>query len=406
MRWLGLLRRSPAFARFWLAEAISLAGDWFSLVAVSVLAVQHGGGEGALAVAVTLALYEVPMALVRPIGGVLADRFDRRDLLVVVHLGQVVLTAAMAWRAAAGDLVALQALVLARSLLAGLDWPARAGALRRLVAEEDLLLANAFSGATWSAMYALGMALGGLVSSFGVAPALACDAASFAVAAALLLTLPRMPTRGAEGALLVALGRSFADLRDAARLALADRELFTAVAAKTPLGLAGGAGVVLLNVLADQTAFAGTGALSLGLLQAARGVGTGVGPLLAERAVERGRALSRVWAVAVLAALVGIALLAVSRGIAVAMLAAALVWGMGTGANWMLSSAELQRRAPDHAIGRLAGLDMLSVELSFGLAALGAGLLVDATRVPATAAVLAVALGGTSWLALRRAAGT
>jgi len=33
----------PAFLRFWLAEAISLGGDWFSLVAVSVLAVQRGG---------------------------------------------------------------------------------------------------------------------------------------------------------------------------------------------------------------------------------------------------------------------------------------------------------------------------------------------------------------------------
>lgn len=140
---------------------------------------QPGGDQGALAVAITLAVYEIPMALVRPAGGVLADRFDRRDLLVVVHVEQGVLTAVMAWRAMVGDLVSLQVLVLIRSLLAGLGWPARSGALRRLVAEEDLLLANAFSGATWSAMCALGMALGGLVSSFGVAPALARDAGTF-----------------------------------------------------------------------------------------------------------------------------------------------------------------------------------------------------------------------------------
>lgn len=400
MRWLGLLWRYPAFARFWLAEAISLGGDWFSLVAISVLAIERGGGEGALAVGITLALYEVPMALVRPLGGVLADRFDRRNLLVAVHTGQLLLTGAMAWRAAAGDLAALQALVFARSVLAGLDWPARAGALRRLVGEQDLLLANAFTGATWSAMYALGMAAGGAAATFGVPQALTIDAATFAVAAVLLATLPAMPTRGV-GDLLGALGRSFADLREAARMAWSNRALFEAVAAKTPLGFAGGAGVVLLNVLAADTAFAGSGALSLGVLQAVRGVGTGVGPLLAERAVGGGMALGRAWAAAVLAALVGIALLAASGGRAPVMLVAAAVWGMGTGANWMLSSAELQRRAPDAAIGRLSGLDMLSVELAFGLAALAGGAAVDATGMPAVAGVLAVALGGTCWLGVR-----
>ncbi len=85
MRWWSVLRRHPAFFRLWIAECISLVGDWFSVVAISVLAATRGGGEGALAVATTLAAYELPMAAVRPIAGVLADRFDRRSLLIAVH---------------------------------------------------------------------------------------------------------------------------------------------------------------------------------------------------------------------------------------------------------------------------------------------------------------------------------
>ena len=397
--WIALLRRNPGFARLWLAEAISLVGDWFSLVAISVLALKDGGG--AWAVALTLAAHELPMALMRPIAGVLADRFDRRNLLIGVHVAQAVLTLGMAWRALLGDVVGLQLLVLARSVVGGLDWPARSGAIRRLVREEDLMGANAIGGASWSAMYAIGMALGGLVSSFGIPLALAIDAGTFAFAAVLLMALPRIPTRATDG-LLEALRRSVGDLREAARMARSDPHLFRAVAAKTPLGLAGGAAVVMLNVIADRASFAGTGAMTLGILQAMRGIGTGVGPLLAERLVASGLDFGRVWSVAALVALVGIGSLALGAPWPLLLLAA-FVWGTGTGANWMLSSAEIQKRAPDAAIGRLSGLDMLSVEGAFAVSALVGGALIDRYDVPGVAAAFGLVAGAACWVAIRAA---
>lgn len=397
--WLGLLRRHPMFARYWAAEAISLGGDWFSLVAVSVLAVSEGGGEGAWAVAVTLAAHELPMAAMRPIAGVFADRFDRRNLLVGIHVAQLFLTLAMAAVAARGDLLALQALVVVRATVTGLDWPARSGALRRLVPEEELLAANALTGATWSAMYAIGMALGGVASTFGVPLALLIDAATFALAGGLLTTLPAMPTAG-EGSLVAALRRATGDLVAAARLAVSRADLATAVAAKTPMALAGGAGVVMLNLIADRTAFAGSAAISLGLLQAARGIGTGLGPLAAERAIRRGASMDAVWALLIGCGLFGIAGVALSPPIAAVLLACAFVWGCGTGANWMLSSAELQRRAPDAAIGRLSGIDMLAVETSFAGSALLGGAVIEATGRPGMAAVIGVVLGAGGFLVL------
>jgi predicted MFS family arabinose efflux permease len=334
---------------------------------------------------------------------VLADRFDRRNLLVGVHAGQALLTLWMAERAAAGDLASLQLLVVARSLLSGLDWPARSGAIRRLVSEEDLLTAHAMGGAVWSSMYAFGMAMGGLVSAYGIPQALLVDAFSFVFGALLLTTLPPMPTRGA-GSLGEAARKAFSDLAEAARLASRSSGLLLAVASKTPMSLAGGAGVVVLNLVADATAFAGSGAASLGLLQAFRGIGTGVGPLLVERIVASGARLDRVWAAVVGLGFAGIAAMALLSGPWWALLAAALVWGVGTGSNWMISSAELQRRAPDAAIGRLSGLDMLMAELAFALSALAGGATIEAIGSWPAGAALAVGAGAAAWLGIQAAA--
>jgi MFS family permease len=415
MRWWALLRRNPAFVRLWVAECVSLIGDWFSVVAISVLAAQRGGGEGALAVATTLAAYELPMAAVRPVAGVLADRFDRRSLLIVVHLVQAVCTAWMAERALVNDLVGLQALVFARSTVSGLDWPARNGALRRLVSDEDRLAANALGGASWSAMFAVGMALGGFVTTLGVPLALALDAVTFVGAAVLLTTLPAMPTRGAttegppgepgrgndgdDDGVRGALAQARADFVQGLAIALSSVDRFRAVASKTPYALLGGAGVVLLNLLAQRSAFAGSAALTLGVLQATRGLGTGIGPLLVARAVERGLALRRAWAVTSVLGVAGIAALGVGDGGWWCLLPVWL-WGMGSGSNWMIASAELQRHADDAAIGRLSGLDLLAVEVSFACSALAGGWAVEATGRIGSAAAVGLVLGGCGWAAL------
>jgi MFS family permease len=408
MRWWSVLRRHPAFFRLWIAECISLVGDWFSVVAISVLAATRGGGEGALAVATTLAAYELPMAAVRPIAGVLADRFDRRSLLIAVHLVQAVCTAWMAERALANDLIGLQALVFVRSSVSGLDWPARNGAIRRLVSDEDRLTANALGGASWSAMFAVGMALGGLVATLGVPLALVLDAVTFLGAAGLIATLPQMPPRrdsdeqntapqrGTIGAMFT---KARGDFVEGVSIAVSSSDRFRAVFSKTPYALMGGAGVVLLNLMAQRAPFAGSAALTLGVLQATRGLGTGIGPLLVARAVDRGWPLPRAWAWTGVIGVVGILALGLFDGGWWCLLPV-WMWGMGSGSNWMIASAELQRHTDDGAIGRLSGLDLLAVETSFALSALMGGLAIEATGRIGSAAAVGLTLGACGWLGL------
>lgn len=265
------------------------------------------------------------------------------------------------------------------------------------------MVAHALGGSTWSAMFAFGMALGGLVATFGVPQALLIDAMTFAVGAALLATLPPIPTRG-EGSVWNAARRALGDLGEAARLAGQAPGLFRAVASRVPLALAGGAGVVFLNLAADRTAFMGSGAATLGILQACRGLGTGVGPLVARGLVVRGYPLIPVWAGCAALGLVGMVLFTVP-GPWVLLPLTAFIWGAGTGANWMMSSAELQRNAPDEAIGRLSGLDMLCVEGAFAVSALVGGLVVEQTGVERSGIWLGIAAGALLFAGVQLVAG-
>src|SRR4051812_27969054 len=160
---LRALRVYPQLRRLWLASTISLLGDWLSFVAVSLLALDRGGGASSLAV--VLAVHALPRALLAPLAGTLADRFDRRRVLVGAAVVQAALTALMALAALAGAVLAVQALVLARSAVGAFVVPAETAALRGVVPEEDLLRANTLLSSTWSVTYVAGMALGGVLAA-------------------------------------------------------------------------------------------------------------------------------------------------------------------------------------------------------------------------------------------------
>ncbi|MGH2591635.1 MAG: MFS transporter, partial [Actinomycetota bacterium] len=78
---LSLLRRNGDFRRLYLASLISLGGDWFLLVALFGLALEVTGS--AVSVAALIVAQEIPFFLTSPIAGVLADRLNRKWLMVV-----------------------------------------------------------------------------------------------------------------------------------------------------------------------------------------------------------------------------------------------------------------------------------------------------------------------------------
>lgn len=197
-RWIGvsgLLSRNPGLRLLWGARTVSLLGDAVVTVALVLLVSGRGGGSavGALLLAQTLP------RLLGPFAGTVADRADQRRLMLGCELGQGALVGLLAL--ALPPLPVLLVLVAGASTLATLFAPAGRGALPALVPGEDIPRANALLGSSLNVSLALGPALGGLiVAGAGTRGALALDALSFVVSAALLRRLPPLPAAPRESA--------------------------------------------------------------------------------------------------------------------------------------------------------------------------------------------------------------
>jgi MFS family permease len=391
---LRLLRRRPHYRRLWASEAVSMMGDWFGLVAVSVVSYQAEGG-GVLALAGALAAHLVPQAVAAPLGGWVADRFDRRQVLIAGSLIEGALTLGMVAAVMSGQIGVMQLLLAARSAASSAREPATGAALPSLVTKEELRDANALGALTWSVVFGLGMALGGLATAVSAPAALAVDALTFVVAASLLRKVPPLATElGARVQRASPLGEIAIGLRSA----LAPR-LRRSVFAHAPVALAAGSGWMFLNLAGHAPTFGAGAATSIGLLHALRGVASGIGPVAIRRL--RGASIDRAaHAAAVLVAAASV-LLAAAGTFALSAVAV-FAWGTGAGALWMILTTEIQENAPELVRGRCISLFGLGFTVMMSLGGwLVAALLTRGVAPPWVASGLAVAsLAG--WFALRR----
>lgn len=386
------LHQNRGFRRLWGGQAISNFGDWFTYVAVGVLALEQG--EGLMAVAVVLLGHSLPRALLGPWAGRVIDRHDRRRILVIVSLLRALTVLAMMWAASRGALAVVQALVFVRIGLSAFIDPAGLALLPQLVAREQIVAANKVLSATWSIIFGIGVAAGGLATAWG-GPllSLAVDALTFVISAGVFASLPR-PV-GEEPAEIEA--SSSADRRGGLQLAWTQPELLRAALAKLPVSLATGGGWVLLHDLGERWEplhGLGGAALGLGLLHAARALGTGIGPLLL-----LGRLRESVLGVriSVVLSFLAVAAFALAQH-PTFVLISACVWGIGAGMNWVGASTRMQLLAANEELGRVASLDVVALSLAQSCGGLLGALVADHYDDAHLAAWVGVGLGALGWL--------
>jgi MFS family permease len=378
-----LLRRNRNFRRLYLASVISLGGDWFLLIALFGLMLDLTGQ--AIAVAFTIAAQDLTYFLASPFAGVLADRVDRRRLMIACDLARaalvlgflVVRTEDLAWL--------VYVLLAATAVFAAAFEPASMAAMPNLVDERDLSVANALSGSLWGTMLAVGGALGGVVAGvFGSDVAIVVDSASFVLSALLILGIH---ATFAEDRAVQERSSLRQDTVETVRYARKDHRVLALLAVKFGWGVAGGV-LVLLPILALGRFHAGE--IGLGLLMGARGVGALIGPFLGRSlAGPQDRRLFGAIGGALATFGVGYVLLGLAPALVFAM-GAVLVAHIGGGAQWTLSSYGLQRVVPDRIRGRIFAVDGMLVTLTFGLSAILTGWLADVF----TAETTALAMGG------------
>jgi MFS family permease len=393
----ALLRRNSAFRRLYAAQLISFAGDWFATVALLGLALELSGS--ATVASLVLVLQTGGFALFSPVAGVLADRFDRRRLLVAADLVRVPI--ALAFMLARGPDTLWLALVAVALLAAvgALFEPTSSAALPNLVDDDELPVANVLLGSAWGVMLAVGAAIGGIVAAtLGRDAAFVVNALTFLVSALLIVGIhrpfqqPREPGSHADP-----VGGLLGSIRPVVRFARHSRFVSSLLLSKTIFGV--GTGVVLmLAVFGDEVFHAGD--VGIGVLFAARGMGALIGPFVARATTGTSdRGLLVGISVSLVGVIVSYALFPLAPSI---WLAGVLVFvaHLGGGAQWMLSTFGLQRATPDAIRGRVFSFDYGLVTLTITLSTILAGILSESLTPQAAvwSMVALLAVSGTAWL--------
>ena len=381
---LSLLRRNRDLRLLFGAQVVSYLGDWFTFVALAGLVEDLTGSK--FLVSLVLVAFSLPSFLMSPVAGSVADRFDRRKVVTVVSLGQAV--------AALGLLLVGSGTVwlafVCQSIITGLAsfvGPATGAAVPNLVdSDDDLRTANSLLGSTWGVMLAVGAGLGGLFSSaFGRDAAFIADAVTF-VAAALMIASIKRPMQQHSDQSKKGAVRPIADMREALHLARTDTVILALMASKATFAV--GAGIVSqLAVLASNAFDAGDA--GRGALLGARGVGSGLGPIIAARLV--GRDMPKLLKVCGLAGL-GFSIAYLGAGLSPALWIACICVAfahLGGGAQWTLSTMGLQMESPDAMRGRVLAGDFALVTLMLSVTSLLAGVVSEWLGVRPTITIFA-----------------
>lgn len=345
--------RIREFRLLWTGMSLSLLGDGVLLVALAWQAYALSDSPTAMAmVGVCLTVPQVALVLV---GGVAADRFERRRIMLAADLVRGACLGVLAVLAATGALALwhLGAFAVVYGAAAGFFVPAFDALVPEIVPEDRLEEANALDQFVRpAALWLLGPALGGvLVGATGVAWAFALDAATFAASAACLLRLPRGGSAPSAGG---GARRAARELKEGFSFVREHRWLWvTFLAATFTYLLFLGPTEVLLPYLVKHEL--GGDAQDLGVVLAAGGVGA----LLAAFVIGQTGLPRRVmtftyatWALATLA----VAGYGLARSGWQLMLTAALVSGMEA-AGAVAWTTVKQRRVPPELMGRVSSFD-------------------------------------------------
>ena len=365
-----MLKTNADMRRVFMAQVISYLGDWFSFVAIIGLVDDLTGSK--FLVSLVVVAFSLPSFLASPIAGSMADRFDRRRILVFVSIIQVV--AAFGLLFVGNDTVWLAFLAQSTiSALAAVISPATEASIPNIARDDnELAIANSLLGSTWGIMLAVGAAIGGVFASvFGRDAAFIANAVSFAIAAILFSRIKTPMQQERDPQIQRQRIRPIADMREAITHSRQDPVLMALIFSKTTFAI--GAGVVSqLAVLASDVFHGGDAAR--GLLIGVRGVGTGLGPLIAMR-YTRGQ-LGKVLIICGFASLAFSGFYLVGAWMPTLWLTAIFVMlaHLGGGAQWTLSSYGLQLRSPDHIRGRILAGDFALVTLMLSLTSALAGL--------------------------------
>lgn len=365
----SVLTRNRNFRILFLAELVVFGADWFVMVPLLVLLPELTGSGvwGALVLAVDTGV----LALLLPYAGTIADRVDRRKILMVANgaalLGALLMlgvhSAGTAWLAMA----AISVIAVAKAFYS----PAAQAALPNVLDPDELAAGNAVAGSAWGTMTVVGASLGGVVNhAFGPYVCFWVAAVGLALAAGLTALIRRPLQAPRDGT--VPVPRAWAAIVETLGYIGHRPRVLALVTVKSAVGLGNG----VLTVFPLLAAVYGVREIGTGLLFAVRGAGALIGPILMRRVLTNRRWL--LTGLALSMSLYGLAYVGVSvTDWFPLVLVLVFVAHFAGGSNWVMSNFALQGEVPDRLRGRVFATDMMLATLAISVSQLVVAVLVD-----------------------------
>lgn len=371
------------FRWLWVAHLLSVVGDQLARVALTLLVYDRTQSAGLAAL--TYALTYLPDLVGGAALAGLADRFSRRDVMVVTDLARAGLVAVMAVPGI--PLAGQMALLVVVQLLTAPFSAARQAALPDILSGDRLTLGLGIFSMTYQVALVVGFGAGAaLVAQLGVPAALLINAATFALSALLIARGigPHLPAAPDDPAAPAAPAGQWATLRAGWRVVAGDPRLLTLLA----IACCSGFYVVPEGLAVPYAAELDAGAGAVGWLLVANPVGTVIGMLLLRR-VRPDRRLALMGPLAVASSLV-----LVPTGWTPGLAVTVVLWTVSgaCSAHDMVVQATYVESVPAHRRGQAVGLAIAALRAAQGLAIVAAGVLAQLLS-PSTIIVVAAALG-------------
>ena len=349
-----LFRQNSNFRRYFLSHVISLFGDWFNILAILAL-LRSLGHDGAGAFGGVFIAKSLATLSILPIGGVVVDAVSRKRVMLITDWGRALMVLGMFSVIWFPSPWLLYTLLWCQSALTAFFDPAKRAILPDIVSKEELPAANALNAVTWSLMLSLGSGLGGLVvEAYGWQVAMGVDVLSYLVSGLLLLGVvePTFERKPIQGNLL-------APLKEGWRYIMTHPKIRGLVSLKMMWGIMGSASVILAMLAEGKYRMAEGAMIGVSFLFIARGLGTGLGPILARWiAKDRVPVMEAMLGYSFLWALIFYAPLPFVSSIwmvAVFVLLAHL----GGATIWVFSTLRLQQLVPTEVRGRVFSWDLI-----------------------------------------------
>jgi dTMP kinase len=351
------LLRSGPFSRLWRAGLISSTGDWIAILATLSLA-ETLAGSGGIVLALTSRI--LPGLFFAALGGIVADRFNRKHVMLFAEVGRGGLVLSLAFATTITHLILVNLMLEALTLV---FQPAKEATVPRLVQRNELVQANSLSLSAAYGTFPLGalvflliapfgddVTLGGLLPGTHQSLAFLLDALTYATSAIILTTLPSLPSsrRRTDGKRWNPMA-AILDLKEGV-VFVATRKRVRSIVLAMMVALSGGGIIIVLGQpFARDVLRAGT--IGFPALLSAFGVGAGIGIVGVTVFAPRFSYKDILFSLALI--ITGSSLAAAAF---VQTLPGAVAWiaamGLGAGAAYVLGFAHLHEQADDELRGR------------------------------------------------------